>query len=185
MCRFITAVLSADTSLQASKPLLDKYEMSFKEIKNSFVEAQLDGDRYVRATRSPCDCNSALGSAHGQHEAAKVVTHFADIDKLRKKGWSHHKIERWLAEKSGSLERHQQQDQSKNHAELTQWREFIRDLLSEGFTERLGLLLHMYTGRLEDEQIQIKRIECLPLSEQFETALQTMEPDVLYMVSKI
>jgi hypothetical protein len=42
----------------------------------------------------------------------------------------------------------------------------------------------MYNGRLEDEQIRIKRIECLSLSEQFDNALLVMDEDVLYMVSK-
>lgn len=185
MCRFITAVVPTDTDLQASKPLLDKYGMSFKEIRNSFIEAQLDGDRYVRATRSVCDCDSALGSASDQQEGSQTErTHAAEIEKLRKKGWSQHKIERWLAEKSGSSDRHQQQDRSKHDAELTQWREFISALLSDGITKRLGLLLHMYNGRLEDEQLRIKRIERLSLSEQFDNALLVMDEDVLYMVSK-
>jgi hypothetical protein len=78
----------------------------------------------------------------------------------------------------------QQSHRSKQDAELRQWREFINALLSGGFTERLGLLLHMYNGRLEDEQIRIKRIECLSLSEQFDNALLVMDEDVLYMVSK-
>jgi hypothetical protein len=185
MCRFITAVVPTVTDLQASRPLLDNYGMSFKEIRNSFIEAQLGGDRYVRATRSVCDCDSALGSASDQQETSQADrTHAAEIEKLRKKGWSQHKIERWLAEKSGSSDRHQRQDQSNHDAELTHWREFIGALLSDGFTKRLGLLLHMYNGRLEDEQIRIKRIELLSLSGQLDKALLAMDEDVLYMVSK-
>lgn len=185
MCRFITAVVSTGAALQSFKPLLDKYEMSFEEIKNPYVEAQVDGDFYVRATRSSCDCNSALGSASNQQEASQEdVTHSSEVAKLRKKGWSEHKIERWLAEKTGSSDRHQQQERSKLDAELTRWREFIDAVLSDGFTKRFGLLLHMYRGGLEDERIQIKRKEHILLSEHFENVMLTIDEDVLYMVSK-
>lgn len=185
MCRFITAVVPSDTNFQDLKPLLEKYEMSFEEIKNSSVEAQFDGDLHVRATRSHCDCNSALGSASNQQEASQQdVTHRAEVAKLRKKGWSEHKIERWLVEKIGSTDRNQQQEQNKKDAELMRWREFIDAMLSGGFTKRFGLLLHMYGGALEDERIQIKGKERILLSEQFDNAMLTMDEDVLYMVSK-
>ncbi|MBX9721691.1 MAG: hypothetical protein K2X81_09875 [Candidatus Obscuribacterales bacterium] len=186
MCRFITAVVPADADLQASTPLLDKYDMSFKEVKTSFVGAQLESDRYVRATRSACDCDSVLGSASPQREAEQTtIPHSTNIEKLRKKGWSQHKIERWLSEKSGSLDRRQQQDKSKHDAELTQWCEFISALLLSGFTKRLGLLLHMYKGSIDDERIRIKRIEHLSLSEQLDNELLSMDEDVLYIIEKV
>lgn len=184
MCRFITAVVPADIDLQSVKPLLDKYGMSFEEVRNSFVESQLEGDRYVRATRSVCDCDTGLGSSSDSPgEVLTVATVSNDIDKLKKKGWSQHKIERWLAEKSGTVDRNQQAVRSKNDAELAQWREFISAMFSDTITKRLGLLIHMYNGTLEDEQIQIKRINRISLSEQFENKLLEMEEDVLYMIS--
>lgn len=184
MCRFITAAVPADIDLPAVKPLLDKYGMSFKEVRNSFVESQLEGDRYARVTGSVCDCDTVLGSVSAQGEVQTKATVSGDIEKLKKKGWSQHKIERWLAEKSGATDRHQEADRSKSVAELAQWREFISVMLLDKSTNRLGLLIHMYSGSLEDEQIQIKRINRISLSEQFENSLLEMEEDVLYMLSE-
>jgi hypothetical protein len=85
--------------------------MLFKELKNSFVAAQINGDRYFRATGSTCDCETAFGSNSGQYQDDEAGhTHSSDIEKHRKKGWSQHKIERGLAEKSGSIDRHQRQE---------------------------------------------------------------------------
>ncbi len=184
MCRFITAVVPAGIDLHSAKPLLDKYGMSFKEVRNPFLEAQLEGDRYLRATRSTCDCDSVLGSASNREAIQTAAADTGDIEKLKKKGWSQHKIERWLAEKSGTTDRHQHTDRSKSVAELVQWREFISAMLSDKSTDRLGLLIHMYNGTLEDEQIQIKGINHISLSEQFENSLLEMEEDVLYLVSE-
>jgi hypothetical protein len=185
MCRFITAVVPADTDFQASRSLLDKYGMSFEEVRNSSVEAQLDGDRYVRATRSACDCDSVLGSAAIRREEMRAPeTDFVEIGKLQKKGWSQHKIERWISEKSAHSERHQGQALNSQDAELARWREFVSTFLSSGFAKRLGILMHMYSGRLEDEQIRIKRIERLSLSKELDHELLGMDEDVLYMVSK-
>ncbi|MBY0546647.1 MAG: hypothetical protein K2W95_05115 [Candidatus Obscuribacterales bacterium] len=183
MCRFITAVVPAGFDLLASKVLLERHEMSFTEISNPFVQSQLGGDQYLRATRCMCDCDSALGSAaQPQGAAQKAVPDLAEIARLRKKGWSQHKIDRWLAEKSGSLERHKKH--SEREAELTLWRNFIGDLLSEGAAKRLGLLLHTYSGTLQSEQVQIKRFEKLALSDLSENALLAMEEDVVYTVSE-
>ncbi len=177
MCRFITAVIPADADLTAEKPLLDKYAMSFEVINNSFVQAQINGDRYVRATRAFCDCDSFLGGANlAKKTAVKTSSH---VEKLRKKGWSPHKIERWLAEKSAAS-----QDRAENQhgEEQKHWTAFIGALL-EGRTKRIGLMVHMYSGRVDEEQVQIKRVERVLLSDLSEV-LSRMDHDILYMISE-
>jgi hypothetical protein len=74
---------------------------------------------------------------------------------------------------------------NKHDAELARWCEFIGAMLSGGFTKRFGLLLHMYNGHLEVEQIRIKRFEQLLMLERLNTDLLAMDEDVLYMFSKV
>lgn len=171
MCRIITAVVPADFDLSARKLLLEQYGMSFEEIKNSFVEAQINGDRYVRATRAFCDCDALLGIE------PKVAVKPSDIEKRRKKGWSSNKIERWLAEKSiASKDRAE-----KRAGELKHWNAFI-DKLLRGGAKRLGLLVHIYSGRIDEEKVELQRVERVLLSD-LDKVLLRMELDVLYMIS--
>lgn len=185
MCRFITAVVPADIDQDSLRPILDKYGMYFKEVNNPFVNEQLGGEVLVKATRSICECDTALGAGSRLKETDQTgLTHSHEIDKLRKKGWSQHKIERWLVEKSNSAERRLTIETDKYDAELAQWCEFITLVLSNGIAKRLGLLLHMYNGNLEEEQIRIKRFERLTVTESLCNDLLTMDEDVLYTVSK-
>lgn len=181
MCRLITATVPAKMDLQASKPLFDRFEMSFEEIKNPFIEKQINGGRYVRATHGHCDCNSALGSAANQRShSVDEQTSESEIEKLKRKGWSKTKIDRWCAEKL----KVQQKDNSKLHAELKLWREFLTELFDSEAAEKVGLLIHMYRGGLEHEQFQINRTEKLRMTSKFEDALLAMDEDVLYLISK-
>jgi hypothetical protein len=180
MCVFITAVVPADTDLRASRPLLGKYGMSFKRIINPFIEAQLvEGELFVRATRLGCDCDSILGSARNREEDVRAVGN-RDIEKLRKKGWSQEKIERWLSEKSRSITSHHQKVRGKRDEEITRWQDFIGAFLSEGIAKRLGLLMHDYNGLLEEEQFRIESVEHISLSKKLEDQLITMNQNVLY-----
>ena len=182
MCRFITAVVPPDFDFNKVKPLLDKHAMSFQAIANTCVEAQLGGDRLVRATFSVCDCHSGLGTAGKGEVLPTAASDLAHVQKLKKKGWSEHKIERWLAEQNSSLERHQKDKRTKYDTELKAWRQFIEAMLASGAVKRMGLMLHTYHGLLEEEPISIKAREELALSESFEETLLAMDEDVIYMI---
>jgi hypothetical protein len=186
MCQFISAVIPADTDQVSLKPLLDKYGMSFKEIKNTFVDGQLGGDMMVRATRSVCDCNTVLGSdSRLQKIDQTILNHSDEIYKLTKKGWSKHKIERWLAEKFSSADRGLKKEIRRADTELGQWCEFISMLLETGVVKRIGFLLHEYNSPLDEERIQIKRVDRLTVSDRLGDDLMAMEDDVLYTFLKI
>lgn len=182
MCQIITTVVPADTDLGAAKPLLEKYGMRFCEIKNPYVEQQLHGELFLIATYGCCECDSALGSARREKWAPSSPTSH-DVAKLRKKGWSEYKIERWLSQKQSSLQRHKDVAQNAYQSGLDHWERFATQFLSNGFAKRLGILLHFYRGSMETEEILIKRFETLPLSNDFQRALTEMECDVLYTIS--
>ena len=47
----------------------------------------------------------------------------------------------------------------------------------------MGILLHWYSGSLDDEKIEIKSIERIPLTDELEKNLLSMSEDVLYLFS--
>lgn len=182
MCRFITAVIPQNSDLASIGALLHQYGMSLKEIDNPCLASQVAPDRYLRATRAVCDCDSFLGVDAEQHEESVSHHHYVkDIEKFRKLGWSQNKIERWVSEKEACLNRNQENNRKHRDAELAQWRAFIEAFLSEKTNERLGLIIHEYQTSLELEKFQISRIDKVLVSENIEDTLSHMKRDVIYM----
>ena len=109
MCHFITCLVAPGVSLLELQSLGNKHGMLFKPIDNSFVCAQIPSGQYVRATQSLCDCGTPLGSLTAKHNqrgrAEGESSHGTAVAKLKKKGWSQAKIERWLGEKKTASER--------------------------------------------------------------------------------
>jgi len=161
--------------------------MLFMPIENSFVCAQIPSGQYVRATQSLCDCGTPLGSLTAKHNqrgrAEGESSHGTAVAKLKKKGWSQAKIDRWLGEKEIASERTSLQRANSSGADLNSWCQFIKTFLPANQGKALGILLHWYSGSLEDEKIEIKSIERIPLSEELEKDLLSIREDVLYLFS--
>lgn len=187
MCHFITCLVAPGVSLLELQPLCSKYGMLFKPIDNPFVCAQLPPGQYVRATRSVCDCGTPLGSLVAKDNqkilAEGESAHAVAVAKLKKKGWSQAKIERWQAEKEAASERSSLQRANSSGADLNSWCQFIKGFLVASEGKALGILLHWYSGSLDDEKIHIKSIEHLPLTEELEKNLLSIGEDELYLFS--
>ncbi|MDP3508923.1 MAG: hypothetical protein Q8T09_13125 [Candidatus Melainabacteria bacterium] len=170
------------------QPLCDKYGMLFKPIDNPFVSAQVPPGQYVRATQSVCDCGTPLGSSatkdnRGKSKDAGESAHAVAVAKLKKKGWSQAKIDRWQAEKETASERSSMQRANSSGADLKSWCQFIKAFLTASEGKALGLILHWYSGSLDDEKIQINSIEHIPVTEELEKNLLSIREDVLYLFS--
>ncbi len=187
MCHFITCLVAPGVSLLELQPLCNKYGMLFKPIDNPFVSAQLPPGQYVRASRSVCDCGTALGSLSAKDNQKSLAegesAHAIAVAKLKKKGWSQAKIDRWQAEKETAAERSSLQRANSRGADLHGWCQFIMEFLLTSDSKHLGIILHMYNGTLADEKIQIKSIEHLLLTEELEKNLLSIREDVLYLFS--
>ena len=123
--------------------------LAFDTIHNPHIDSQLEPtERYVRVTRGHCDCSTMLGSLHARQPKER------DIAKLRRKGWSDTKIQRWLQSKE-----HGVRAPATPQGELTrdEWMAFLRDALDEGSVPYLGLMMHWYRRSPEDEQIHVAR----------------------------
>ena len=99
MCHFITSTLPSTANKDSLKPVFDKYRMAFQQLDNSSVLSQLKkGLSYFVATGKECDCGTPLGGA-SQNRPGEFRIESKELNRLKRKGWSQSKIERWVEEK--------------------------------------------------------------------------------------
>jgi hypothetical protein len=170
MCLFITGVLAKTADTPSFRAIVEAHNLAFDTIHNPHIDSQLEPtERYVRVTRGHCDCSTMLGSLHAWQPKER------DIAKLRRKGWSDTKIQRWLQSKE-----HGVRAPATPQGELTsdEWMAFLQDALDEGSVPYLGLMMHWYRRSPEDEQIHVARRERV-LADQLD-AIDPWVEDVIY-----
>ncbi|MGV3587083.1 MAG: hypothetical protein ACO1OF_08790 [Adhaeribacter sp.] len=95
MCQYITLTLPKDTDLELIKPVFEKYGLAQKVIHNPNVEEQIrKKDFYISTTTNMCDCGSVIASNSKQLSTDQKYR--SDIQRMKKKGWSNTKINRWI-----------------------------------------------------------------------------------------
>lgn len=101
----------------------------------------IDGEAMTLTSSCQCECGTALGSG-GSPGALDLETLAHHRRRLKKKGWSDHRIARWLDEKHSShakLERLAHERTSGPSAQpVDEWLEFLKTALDEG-AGRIGL----------------------------------------------
>lgn len=110
----------------------------------------------------------ALGPARNSEERTA-----AQAARLRKKGWSEHKVQAWLAQKRETRAAFERKDANPGVDEHALWQEFLRAALEESSLRYVGLLV-FYAG---DEPTLPSRSEDVTRAE-FD--LTRMERGVLY-----
>ena len=100
-----------------------------------------------------CDCGTYLGI--NNRRTSGDIDPEREIGKLKKKNWSDTKINRWLDQKQ-SIKNERESPAMKD--EMTRWIGFIHEVLVTENTKvhKLGILLHMYSGHLDTENIVLK-----------------------------
>lgn len=142
MCTFISATINADADLAL-------LEATFERCRRRFEEAPLvpqlpAGRRYLVHSVGHCDCGTEIGSglAFGR---SKVEA--GDLEKLRRKGWSEAKIDRWLGQKAEAEVRDRRvgDDRLVNaHQDLGIWVELVRAVLASPTVRVFGLMHDFY-----------------------------------------
>lgn len=171
MCYFITAILPnyADTNLLA--PIFKNHRLSFQKITNSNLTSELAiGDLQILTASGYCDCDTVLGILN--RPSGKSLN--AELNRLKNKGWSKTKIQRWLEQKEQKKEK-----QSKS-LQASQWINFITDVLKLGGIKRIGLLLHWYMKAVENEPIKLHSKNKIKLTNLTPSLLMKMNEDELY-----
>ncbi|MBC9784251.1 hypothetical protein H1S01_06970 [Heliobacterium chlorum] len=73
-----------------------------------------------------------------------------------------------------------EQETSEHALEAEKWMKFIREVISSGYTSRMGLLYHWYSGGVRTEEFTIKSRLDIPISEASPDLFMEMEQDRLY-----
>lgn len=178
MCHFITATVPGDADLKQVRAVIAAHKRGFQRLANSHLQPQLPpGDQYLGLTWRMCDCGTVLGCLASQEEDS-AKPGMRETEKLRRKGWSQARIERWTGERERSREK-RGQAQEQRLAEAQGWLDFLRALLSSGGVAHVGLLLHWYRTGPEEERFAIQRTETVRVDEVTPEALMRIEEDVL------
>lgn len=135
------------------------------------------GERAFWTNRVGCDCGTRLGrdvEDDATQDDALVRA------RLHRKGWSEARIQRSLAE-SARVKAMPTRKRSSDSFEL--WRDLLSDLLAIPDVKTAGLLVHAYTGALEEGVVPARRREWLDNTAMLD-GLRSLREDELLMFSR-
>ncbi len=155
MCYFITATLPPEADLDAVNAALGPFDRTFTPVDNRSVLDRLPGSyRFGYLTEDICDCGTLIGAGEaGLQPPEPFRPNARKVERLRAKGWSETKIERWIATKAEGWTKAAELRRSGNES-LERWAASIRACLDTGATPSFGLLKHWFTGMLDAEPIE-------------------------------
>jgi hypothetical protein len=173
MCYFITTTLPPGSDVAAVRALAAPEGSRWVALSNPHVRAQLpQGWVYYALTGAVCDCDSSLVPRDATRgKRLELPRHAA--------AWSETKRVRWLEQRRALVER----AESDAHGDATGWHEYLKAVLRAAGKKPLGLLIHFYRHGVENEEIALERRVSVKVRAMPPTALQTLEPDVLYEFS--
>ena len=171
MCTYIAAVLPAGTDAKATGELFKKHDLGFYPIHDRPPAISKD-QLYVLTFTQNCDCGTVLGRGYIRNPHPKEPE--SEIPKLRKKGWSDAKINRWLEDKTRKADPHD----TRSEEELARWMATIQDIVTSGITTSLGLFVHFYNEGYDADII--KRVERVKLMDLSPELLLGLADDTLY-----
>jgi hypothetical protein len=146
MCTEISIVLPRSADLDAVERLLEAHTLShgLAAWEGVAVEPPLrpDEDVYGLFAWKYCHCGTALGSL-GSRTHEPFVSGSA-IRRLRRRGWSEDRIDRWIQQKEAAAERQDRDHELRERlvsADDTAhgWLSFIRDVTKDGAADHIGL----------------------------------------------
>jgi hypothetical protein len=169
MCTYIMVVVPSGTDEEKAREVFKRHGLRFNVFKDSPPAVRKD---MCATTCKHCDCGTALGNERAALMASPDPE--AEIPKLRKKGWSQAKIQRWLEDKARRPDRRVE----RNELELAQWMALIPDVLESDVVNRIGVFVHFYNERFGADII--RRKERIPLDRLSPDLLVSMADDTLY-----
>lgn len=183
MCIFITAIVPSETPIPVLSGICEKHGFSVQEMNNSSLATFVPGSFQFLPIGGMCNCGTALrridsDDVRNPHD----LTH--EIEKLKQKGWSGAKIQRWKAEKERAANSKRESKETGRQEELRSWEGLIKELLSSRVVDQFNLIYHMYGGSVDDERIGVQRLETIVLNKVNTERLAQLDKDVLYRFSR-
>jgi len=185
MCYYLTATLDGRADVEALRELAKDNDSTFEPLENSHVKKQLGASmKYYLTTKGECDCGTVWGagnSAAGKKDIGK------EVRKLERKGWSDCKIARWKEDKAKvglKKETRSKLEYNIYESSVKGWMGLISSALNEGLTSHIGILLQWYSGKVQSERIDIKKVIEVRLGELTGELIWKAEEDTLYKFVK-
>jgi hypothetical protein len=177
MCYCITLVVRGSDAATIDA-VLRRHGRQAKPISNASIRGALvPGEAQFLTTVGHCDCGTALAPTVIDRAGKRTE----QAAKLAKKGWSQAKIDRWLSDRVKADDRADERRHANTPDSLDLWFRVISDLLATPGVQHAGLLLHFYSGDLEDEVIEPIR-ETVPVRD-FEAGLANIREDQLLIAA--
>jgi hypothetical protein len=163
--------------------------LKWEPLDNPSVSKQLrHGERYFLTTRGMCNCGTEIGMSIRTAETLppRDPDLSREINKLKKKGWSASKIERWIEQaKADTTRKHNEAAVrlSGRHPEIERWIQFVSEVLTGNHADWIGILIHWYSGDVATEAISTDKRRWLSLTEFTEDYLLNAGEDTLHTVT--
>ena len=187
MCTFVLGTLPASAPLKN----LERDFFRFTEVKAGSVASVLQpGELFGRMTGRHCDCGTALGSAGKIDRAAERNREGIEhkLYRLRRKGWSRARIDRWLAQVEADQDRHAKAKADDAAQGARAWRDWLHHALEAVRVEHVGLLVDDYDGLLDDAyttgEKSAPEVRDLRLGDVDERRLENLDEGALYRVRR-
>ena len=177
MCRFISLLVPrrkrrADVSALAD--VAARHGFGWMVAEDSPIATHVDEDvTVVFTTPGHCDCGTLVGANARKEPPEKFARR---VEKLRKKGWSETKIAAWVATQG---DRRLVSHAATAPNELERWQRFIAELLATKDLTCVGLLLHVYRGRIDSEDVALRDTRTVALADFTDEWLSDVADDVL------
>ncbi len=130
------------------------------------------------ASRGHCDCGTILGQRAEDDRNDAETERIEEAARLRQRGWSGAKVERWLEDKARADNRPRRAGPDS----LELWASVLRELLDVERLPQAGLFVHAYRGTLSVEQFDAVRREVA--YDDLEAGLAEMGEDELMVVRR-
>ena len=168
MCKLISLVLENTIPDEKYKFFLEKFAMEFRKILNADLQNQLDITEFcIKPTKGSCDCNSGLGS-----KLMAVKDEKFDDNYFINLGVSKEYLDELKQEISI--------DENCQKKDTDRWLLFIKAFLEKFKLNKIGVLLHYYSGGMGTEKIKIHEKIYVNLNEITTETLSNLQYDKIY-----
>lgn len=177
MCRYVTATLPVTAPLAALDAIARVHGRHLRPLVSPSVQRQLvAGEAYFLTTPDGCDCGGPLG--YGR--ASQTTDWDEKARRLALKGWSPAKVARALGQKREHADADAEAKARRVDEAMAIWVAFIQDMLQSGHVREFGLLLHQYSGPL-DEEVDVRERRHVKVTAALPDVLRDLDEDVLYL----
>jgi hypothetical protein len=159
VCTFNTLLLPASVGIEAVNPIAHEVlGLTFTAQGNLTIERGVAADALSYIKDKHCDCGMGLAE---RPPALKRAPTDREVRKLRLAGWGDAKIQRWIAQRTATQQKHAAERDRHHEASLAkadEWAAFVRRVFEERLSPWVGLFTHDYHGSVHTERIDIENV---------------------------